>query len=148
MFHNLEWIHEVDASYDASIFDIDPFEPQPDGVGSIFPFWVQGNGTKGYVELPYTLPQDFTLFILFKEQKIDVWTDKLDWVASRGGMALVDVHPDYIDFDGNGSASEYPVSLYKELIQYVSRRYRETCWFALPREVAAYVAQFKPELRV
>jgi len=146
MFHNLEWIHELDVSYDASTFDTDPFEPQPDGVGTIFPFWVQGNGSRGYVELPYTLAQDFTLFILFKEQNIDVWVKKLDWVASHRGMALVDVHPDYVSFDGKASASEYPVALYKEFRQYVSNRYRDTCWFALPREVAEYTARFKPVL--
>jgi len=146
MFHNLEWIHEINASYDASTFDTDPFEPQPDGVGSIFPFWVQRNGTQGYVELPYTLAQDFTLFILLKEQTIDLWVNKLDWVASHGGMALVDVHPDYVNFDGKTGAAEYPVALYEELLQYVSSRYRETCWFALPREVAEYTARYKPVL--
>jgi len=146
MFHNLEWINELNVSYDASTFDTDPFEPQPDGVGTIFPFWVQGNESKGYVELPYTLAQDFTLFILFKEQNIDVWVKKLDWVASHGGMALVDVHPDYINFAGKTGAAEYPVALYKELLQYVSSRYRDTCWFALPRDVAEYTARFKPVL--
>lgn len=40
MFHNLEWIHALDIEYDASTFDTDPFEPQPEGVGTIFPFWV------------------------------------------------------------------------------------------------------------
>src|SRR6185295_6086223 len=80
MFHNLDWIHALDVSYDASTFDTDPFEPQPDGVGTIFPFWVQRNGSRGYVELPYTLPQDSTLFLLLQEKTIDVWTKKLDWV--------------------------------------------------------------------
>ena len=40
MFHNLEWIKALDIEYDASTFDTDPFEPQPDGVGTIFPFAV------------------------------------------------------------------------------------------------------------
>src|SRR5512140_2343551 len=65
MHHNLDWFHSLDIEYDASTFDTDPFEPQPDGVGTIFPFWVCCNaGQKGYVELPYTLPQDFSLFII------------------------------------------------------------------------------------
>ena len=77
MHHNLEWIHDLDIKYDASTFDTDPFEPQPDGVGTIFPFWVQGNNNqKGYVELPYTLPQDFTLFVLMKEKNIEIWKKK------------------------------------------------------------------------
>src|SRR5262249_50640883 len=40
MLHNLDWLGDLNALYDASTFDTDPFEPQPDGVGTIFPFWV------------------------------------------------------------------------------------------------------------
>lgn len=146
MFHNLEWLQALDVLYDASTFDTDPFEPQPDGVGTIFPFWVQGNGAKGYVELPYTLPQDSTLFLLFKEKTIDVWTKKLDWVAAHGGMALVNVHPDYMNFDGKPGTAEYSAELYESFLKYVAGHYRDNCWFALPQEVARFVAQFKPAL--
>ena len=147
MFHNLDWLHDLEVLYDASTFDTDPFEPQPDGVDTIFPFWVQKNESKGYVELPYTLPQDSTLFLLFREKAIDVWTKKLEWVAAHGGMALVNVHPDYVNFDGRASSSEYPVGFYESFLKHVSSRYGDTCWFALPREVATYAAQFKPLLR-
>lgn len=140
MFHNLDWIQNLDILYDASTFDTDPFEPQPDGAGTIFPFWVQSNGIKGYVELPYTLAQDFTLFVLLKETTIDLWMKKLDWVAEHGGMALVITHPDYMSFDGKPSDREYAVELYERLLKYVMARYQDTCWFALPREVAVFVA--------
>src|SRR5580700_1961934 len=40
MQHRLGWLHSLDIEYDASTFDTDPFEPQPDGAGTIFPFWV------------------------------------------------------------------------------------------------------------
>ena len=93
MFHKLDWLHDLDIQYDASTFDTDPFEPQPEGVATIFPFWKEGAKGRGYVELPYTLPQDSTLFLLFGELNPDTWLRKLDWVASRGGMALVVVHP-------------------------------------------------------
>jgi hypothetical protein len=147
MFHNLEWLQGLDVLYDASTFDSDPFEPQPDGAGTIFPFWVQGTRSKGYVELPYTLPQDSTLFLLFREKTIDVWTKKLEWVAAHRGMALVTVHPDYINFGGKQGSSEYPAEFYERFLKHVSRRYGDACWFALPREIAEYVAQFKPVLR-
>ena len=48
---------------------------------------------KGYIELPYTLPQDFTLFVLLQEKTPKTWMKKLDWIAEKGGMALVNVHP-------------------------------------------------------
>ena len=39
---NLEWLQSLDADYDASCFDIDPYQAMPGGVGSIWPF-VVGN---------------------------------------------------------------------------------------------------------
>src|SRR5262245_14369721 len=105
MFHDLRWLADLDILYDASTFDTDPFEPQPDGVKTIFPFQVVRSEGKPYVELPYTLPQDSTLFLLLNERGIDVWKRKLDWVAAHGGLALINVHPDYMDFDGGGRAS-------------------------------------------
>lgn len=138
MFHNLQWLQDLNVLYDASTFDTDPFEPQPDGVQTIFPFWVPGKDGKGYVELPYTLPQDSTLFLLLKEPSIDVWVRKLDWVAAQGGMALLITHPDYIGFNGQKRVGEYSQQLYRDLLEYVANRYSDQCWFALPREVARY----------
>ncbi|MGB5894589.1 MAG: hypothetical protein WBG58_10450, partial [Ignavibacteriaceae bacterium] len=98
MHHNLQWIHQLDVEYDLSTFDTDPFEPQSDAMETIFPFWVQENGSdKGYWEMPYTLVQDFTLFILMNEN-INIWKKKADWIIQNEGMVLVNVHPDYVNF--------------------------------------------------
>ena len=129
-----------------SFFDTDPFEPQAyDGVNTIFPFWVRGNSaTGGYVELPYTLPQDFTLFVLMKQENIDIWKQKLDWIARKGGMALVVAHPDYMNFDGgNSGLEEYPVDYYSGFLNYINARYQGQYWQALPREVASYYRSVK-----
>ncbi len=146
MFHNLNWLRRLNAKYDASTFDVDPFEPQPGGIHTIFPFWVEGrDGLEGYVELPYTLAQDSTLFLLLRERTIDIWKRKLDWVASHGGMALLDSHPDYMDFKGGEVKwNQYPASLYAEFLDYVRTKYQGMYWHALPREVADYCGQFKP----
>ena len=50
----------------ASTFDTDPIEPQPDGVRTIFPFLVERPDGSSYVELPYTLAQDSTLFLVLR----------------------------------------------------------------------------------
>jgi hypothetical protein len=42
---NLDWISELKVRHDTSTFDTDPFEPQPDGAGTIFPFWVSSNNS-------------------------------------------------------------------------------------------------------
>src|SRR4030042_3529558 len=114
MHRNLDWIHDLDIEYDASTFDTDPFEPQPEGVGTIFPFWVPGNsGRNGFAELPYTLPQDFTLFVLMKEKGIQIWKEKLQWIAEHGGMALIVAHPDYMSLhDKRMRCDHYPVAYY------------------------------------
>jgi len=136
MQHRLAWLHQLGMQYDASTFDTDPFEPEPDGVGTIFPFWVPGPNGSGYVELPYTLVQDFTLFEVLQERNIDIWKRKLDWIVERGGMALLTTHPDYMCFNGEKERGESPVSYYEEFLSYVRDKYEGTFWSALPRDVA------------
>ncbi|MFZ2863570.1 MAG: hypothetical protein WA440_02385 [Ignavibacteriaceae bacterium] len=137
--HNLEWIGELDIEYDLSTFDTDPFEPQPDGIGTIFPFLVERkSGEPGYVELPYTLDQDFTLFILMNESSPQMWIDKLNWIADNGGMALLIVHPDYVNLNNQKKTEEYPVNYYLDFLRYVSKNFEGRYWNALPKDVAMY----------
>lgn len=140
MLHNLDWIHDLDIEYDASTFDTDPFEPQPEGVCTIFPFWVAGrDGQTGYVELPYTLPQDFTLFALMRNRDISLWKKKLDWVAERGGMVLMNTHPDYMVFHAEKPrVDEFRADYYRQLLQYLTSRYEGQFWHALPREISRF----------
>lgn len=143
MHHNLEWLKDLEIEYDASTFDTDPFEPQPDGTCTIFPFWVEDNyAQKGYVELSYTLPQDFTIFVIMKGKNTDVWKEKLAWIADNGGMALLITHPDYMNFgDKKLSIDEYPAEYYKEFLEYTKNTYKGLYWHATPKEVAQYHMQ-------
>ncbi|MBZ5581458.1 MAG: glycosyltransferase [Acidobacteriia bacterium] len=138
MQHRLSWLHNLSILYDSSTFDTDPFEPEPDGVGAIFPFWVAGPGDSGYVELPYTLPQDFTLFVILRERNIEIWKRKLDWLAERGGMVLLNTHPDYMSFQGAPARDEYPASYYEEFLAYVRQKYEGLFWTARPCDVARF----------
>ena len=139
MYHNLDWLHELNIEYDASTFDTDPFEPQPDGAGTIFPFWVANHdGQHGYVELPYNLPQDFLLFILLQNKNIDVWKNKIYWIAANGGMALFISHPDYMSFNGASHYEKYPVKHYEDFLQYVKTQYEGQYWHVLPKDMARF----------
>ena len=141
MHHNLKWIHQLDIEYDLSTFDTDPFEPQSDGVGTIFPFIAEDEKKQNsYVELPYTLVQDFTLFILMQERDIKVWKNKIDWIAKKGGMVLVNVHPDYINFNNENTAEEFPVYLYMNLLEYIEDKYSGIYWHSLPKDVAKFIS--------
>jgi hypothetical protein len=165
MHRNLDWIHDLNVEYDASTFDTDPFEPQPDGVGTIFPFWVSATPNtqatqvtqatqatritrnskpetvlrNGYIELPYTLPQDHSLFVIMGEKNIDIWKKKLDWIAEHGGMALLITHPDYMDFREEAiSIHKYPAKYYEEFLLYITDKYKDQYWHVLPREAVRF----------
>jgi hypothetical protein len=121
---NLNWLQSLNIEYDASSFDIDPFQAMPGGIGSVWPF-VAGR----FVELPYTLPQDHVLFIALNERNGRIWECKLDFVSRLHGMALLITHPDYLD-------SAYRIDAYRRLLE----KARETAgmWHALPQTVAAW----------
>lgn len=140
MHHNLDWMHLLKIKYSISTFDTDPFEPQPDSAGTIFPFWVQrGSNKTGFVELPYTLPQDHSLFIIMKETSIDIWKQKLDWIAEKGGMALLNSHPDYMNYCGRKlTIEEYPTKYYEEFLNYIKSNYAGQYWHALPKDIARF----------
>ncbi|HEX3716437.1 MAG TPA: DUF354 domain-containing protein [Verrucomicrobiae bacterium] len=142
MHHNLEWLHDLEIAYDASTFDTDPFEPQPDGVNTIFPFWVPAAGGRGYFELPYTLAQDSTLFLVLREETTAIWRSKLDWVIKHGGMVVIPTHPDYMNFSADGcSQHEYPAAFYSEILLYLRSNYDGKFWHGTPRELVGFLSR-------
>ncbi len=173
MLHKLDWLHDLNIEYDSSTFDVDPFEPQPDGTQTIFPFWVPkpdpeadafpGKPTEatktpgcsllapnspdeGYIELSYTLVQDYNLFIVLQQKGIDIWKKKLSWLAAKGGMAMLDTHPDYMATPGDtANAFEYPVQFYRDFLHHIQTEYAGQYWAALPRDVAAYSRPLRPK---
>jgi hypothetical protein len=146
MIRNHDWMHALDMDYCVSTFDTDPFEPEPDGVSTIFPFWVPNTSpNRGFVELPYTLPQDSTLFVILQEKTIDIWTRKLDWVVEKEGMVLLNTHPDYMDFEGGGGDDfTYAVSHYIDFLTHLTTRCVEIYYHALPAEIADFIASTRP----
>jgi len=132
-----EWLHDLNIVHSTSTFDTDPFEPQQNAARTIFPFWVQnGNKLDGYLELPYTLPQDHLLFVILREKTIDIWKRKLDWIAHHGGMALLNTHTDYMSINKNKSQKEtYPVEYYVEFLEYIKTKYAGQYYTALPLEI-------------
>jgi glycosyltransferase involved in cell wall biosynthesis len=168
MLRNLAWMHGLDIHYDSSTFDTDPFELQSNDVDSIFPFWVpappalsdflsanpflhssnpaNASSRGGYVELPYTLPQDSTLFLVLREATAEIWMQKLDWIAARGGMALVNVHPDYMDFSNSANRKRtYPAALYADLLRHCCQQYPTAMWNPLPRQLANWYKNLSPK---
>lgn len=144
----LKWIADLNIEYSCSSFDTDPFEPRPFGVATIYPFYVSNvSNSRTYVELPYTLPQDHSLFLLLGQKNIKIWKDKLDWVAEKGGVALLNTHPDYMNFESNKySYDKYPASHYFHLLEYVRIRYSGQYWNCLPASLARFWRTHYPRI--
>ena len=140
MLQNLALMAELEIEHGCSTFDTDPFEPQSEGISTIFPFYAFNVAkTKSYIEHPYTLPQDHCLFIILREKDTEIWKIKLDWIAEKGGMAYLNTHPDYMNFKGTHcSLEEYPISYYVDFLEYIKTKYAGQYWHVLPRELAFF----------
>lgn len=140
MIRNFEWLAELDIDWDCSSFDTDPFEPHAGDMLTVFPFiFTHPKSGKTYVEIPYTLPQDHCLFVILREKSNQIWKEKLDWIVKIGGMAMLNVHPDYINFKKTSFMPEqYPINFYTDLLDYIKTKYEGQYWNPLPREMAAF----------
>ena len=119
-----EWITRLSFDFDCSFSDSDPYEPQPGGTCSVFPFFLSH-----LVELPYTMPQDHTLIHLLHRSPTQTWAMKAKWIESLGGMILTLVHPDYC---GAGHYLDEYETLLKQLNDF------QSAWRALPSEVSTW----------
>ena len=108
--------------YDSSYPDTDPFEPQAGGCCSLLPFF-----NRDLVELPITLPQDHTLFVILQRPDESAWVDKALAVRAEGGVAVLITHPDYM-------LEQALVDVYARFLT----RFRDDpeLWRALPGEVS------------
>jgi len=120
------WLGELPVDYDCTVPFSDPYEPQPGGCCSPWPFFIGE-----VIELPYTLPQDHTTFTLLGERTIGLWLRQLERVEAAGGLAQCLSHPDP-GYLGEPRKEE----LYREFLGAVAAR--PGLWHALPREVAAW----------
>ena len=110
--------------YDSSYPDTDPFEPQGGGCCSWLPIM---NGQ--VVELPITLAQDHTVFVILRMRDAKVWRDKAEALRRRGGMALILTHPDYVRLGPIPEAYDALLARYAD---------DQTLWRALPGEVSRW----------
>lgn len=120
------WLAELPVSYDCTIPLSDPYEPQPGGCCSPWPFFLGD-----VVELPWTLPQDNTTFTLLKHRSIEPWTRQVAALERSHGLVQCLSHPDpgYLGRPDR-------LALYGEFLAFVADR--EGLWRALPREVARW----------
>jgi predicted glycosyltransferase len=124
MHRHPEWMPLLGFDYDSSCPDTDPFEPQAGGCCTWLPFFNQD-----MVELPVTLTQDHTLFVILRHNDEAEWVRKAEFLRKRGGMALLDTHPDYLVDE----------RIFRAYGRFLDRYAQDaTAWRALPREINAW----------
>src|SRR5262249_7707892 len=66
--------------------------------------------------------------------------EKLRWIAECGGMALVNVHPDYVSFGAKShSFCSYPALLYAEFLTWLKQEYAGEYWHVQPANIAKFI---------
>lgn len=121
-----EWMDELPFGYDCTIPMSDPYEAIPGGCCSPWPYFLGD-----LVELPYTLPQDFTLFTLLGHDSIEPWTTQFARLRQVHGLAQSVTHPDpgYL-FEPRQR------DLYEQFLDFLADQ--EDTWLPLPRELAEW----------
>jgi len=118
-----EWMPTLGFAYDSSYPDTDPYEPQPGGCCAILPFFNQD-----MVELPITMPQDHTLFVILGHHDETAWLEKARALRDAGGLCLMITHPDYMLEPSRVGAYE----------RFLGAATEDAPWCALPRDVAEW----------
>ncbi len=124
---NWQWMQQLNILYDSSYPDTDIYEPQPGGCCSIWPF-MMGK----FVELPYTLPMDHTLFVILKQKNIHIWKQKVSFLKKFQGLALINIHPDYM------YKPPY-FEHYEKFLDFMSGQ--KDMWHSLPKQIASYTRE-------
>lgn len=121
-----DWLGELPFEYDCTVPMNDPYEPQPGGCRSPWPYFIGDT-----VELPWTLPQDHTLFTLLRHHNIDVWLVQVERLRDAAGLIQALTHPDpgYLGEPRNER-------LYEAFLDRMAEE--EDLWNALPRDIARW----------
>jgi peptidoglycan/xylan/chitin deacetylase (PgdA/CDA1 family) len=121
-----EWLAELPFEYDCTVPLSDPYEPQPGGCCSPWPYFIGDT-----VELPWTLTQDHTLFTLLRHRSIDLWLGQVERLRDAAGLIEALTHPDpgYLGEPRNAR-------LYEAFLDRMTEH--ADLWNALPRDIARW----------
>jgi hypothetical protein len=124
LYRNLDWLRELDFSYDMSVPNVAHLDPQSGGCCTLFPYFIGK-----ILELPVTTTQDYSLFHIIGRYGIDLWKTQTRSILEKNGLMSFIVHPDYI-------LDEKAQRTYRELLAYLSElRAEKKVWVTLPGEV-------------
>jgi hypothetical protein len=124
LYRRQEWFKDLEFSYDMSVPNVAHLDPQRGGCCTIMPYFV-GN----LLELPVTITQDYTLFHILNDYKVDLWKTQIELVMEKHGLLSFIIHPDYV-------AKGPERMVYEALLSYLAELRRDrNVWIATPGEV-------------
>jgi peptidoglycan/xylan/chitin deacetylase (PgdA/CDA1 family) len=125
-YRNPDWMQELPADYDSTFPHSDPYEPQPGGCSSIWPYFLGS-----LVELPYTMPQDHTVFTLLGEKTPTLWLEQMERLEQSFGLIELLSHPDrgYL-------GDRRKRVLYEQTLDVIAAN--DQLWKPLPKELASW----------
>jgi hypothetical protein len=124
LYRNLDWLPELDFSYDMSVPNVAHLDPQSGGCCTLFPYFIGKT-----LEIPVTTTQDYSLFHIIGEYTLDLWKKQTRLILRKNGLMNFIVHPDYI-------VDQKPQQTYRNLLAHLSElRADQNVWLPLPHEV-------------
>src|SRR5260370_28967602 len=110
-----------------SIPNVAHLDPQHGGCCTVMPYFIGD-----VLELPVTTIQDYTLFHVLRERRIDLWKVQVHRILGKSGLVSFIVHHDYI-------IEPDTLAVYKTLLGYLQELRKKTqIWAALPGEVDSW----------
>lgn len=124
LYRNTNWYDLLDFDYDMSIPSVAHLDPQHGGCCTTFPYFIGK-----ILEIPVTLTQDYSLFNILCNYKLDLWENQMDVIRKKHGVINLIVHPDYV-------LHEREQRVYKDLLARLSDlRKTAGVWITLPSGV-------------
>lgn len=124
LYRNPEWFDQLDFEYDMSLPNVGHLDAQRGGCCTVFPYFIGS-----LLEIPVTATQDYTLFQILRNYRLDLWRAQAAEVAARNGLLSFIIHPDYI-LDSRARDTYYG------LLEFLCRcRAEQGMWIATANEV-------------
>ena len=124
LYRNLKWYDALEFEYDMSVPNTGRLEPQRGGCCTAFPYLIGG-----ILELPLTTTQDYSLFHILREHRIDLWKTQAGLIMEKHGLLHFLTHPDYL-------LDDRAQSTYRALLAFLAELESEhKMWIALPNQV-------------
>jgi hypothetical protein len=124
LYRNLKWFRELEFAYDMSVPNVGHLEAQRGGCCTVFPYFLGD-----LLEIPVTTTQDYTLFRLLRDHRIDLWKEQANRILERNGLVSFIAHPDYLQ-------EPRAASVYAQLAAWLNDlRSERRVWVALPGQV-------------